>query len=288
MRCKPFVIVFVLGMAVSQPGLARAGDLATEVRAVFTAKCARCHGGNLSRPKGQFGHVLDLKRLAADADKVIPSKPDESALWQMIQNDEMPPPNSPSGPLSAAQKEVIRAWIAAGAPPEGASRSQASPPPTPPPQVSAGDSASAPAGWRTLLWLGKFHLLLLHFPIALLTVAALGELWSVWKNSRVPSPAVRFCVALAAVSAVPATALGWLYALGGAGAGSPGLLALHRWLGTITAAVTVAVAVCSELDTRRAVRSWIMRLLLFAAALLVGVTGHLGGLMVNGQDFYDW
>src|SRR3989442_11709318 len=31
-----------------------------------------------SNPRSGFGHVLDLRRLAADHDKVVPSKPDES------------------------------------------------------------------------------------------------------------------------------------------------------------------------------------------------------------------
>jgi hypothetical protein len=107
-----------------------------------------------------------------------------------------------------------------------------------------------------------------------------------WMGRRPPSPAVRFCLGLAAASAVPAVALGWLFALGGH---SPsGLLALHRWLGTAAGACAVAVAVFSEVDARRGVRSWSTRALLLAGALLVGISAHLGGLMVHGQGFFDW
>jgi hypothetical protein len=128
----------------------------------------------------------------------------------------------------------------------------------------------------------------LHFPIALLFAAAGAELWAVWKQRRTPSAAVRFCLALAAVSAVPVVALGWLHALVGHGLGSPGLLAWHRWLGTLAAAWVVATAVLSELDARRGVRSWGVCLLLLVAALLIGITAHFGGLMAHGTDFYDW
>jgi hypothetical protein len=257
--------------------MARAGrDLAAEVRAVFSGKCARCHGPGLPRPRAGFGHVLDLRRLGAEPDKVVPGKPDESGLWQQVHSGEMPPPDSPSGPLTAQQKEVIRAWIAAGAPAESSA---------PAPQETD-DPPSPPVAWRALRWLGKFHLLIVHFPIALLAAATAGELWSVWKGGRAPSPAVRFCVGLAAASAVPAVALGWLLALGLHG--PSGLLALHRWLGTAAGACAVVVAVYSELDARRGVRGWGTRALLLAGALLVGITAHFGGLLVHGRGFFDW
>jgi mono/diheme cytochrome c family protein len=92
-------------------------DLASEVQVVFKLRCASCHGPNLTRPRGGFGYVLDLRRMASNRELVVPSKPDTSPLWTVIQNEEMPPPGSPSGPLTRKEREVIRAWIAAGAPP---------------------------------------------------------------------------------------------------------------------------------------------------------------------------
>jgi hypothetical protein len=65
---------------------------------------------------GRFGYVLDLKRLAADREKVIPGRPAESELWALVEHDEMPPSDSPHGPLTPSQKETIRDWIAAGSP----------------------------------------------------------------------------------------------------------------------------------------------------------------------------
>src|SRR5438876_9065163 len=66
-------------------------DLSTEVRTVLSVKCAECHGGNLSRPKGRFGHVEDLKRVAGDPQLVVPFRPGESKLWQLVRDNEMPP-----------------------------------------------------------------------------------------------------------------------------------------------------------------------------------------------------
>ena len=30
------------------------------------------------------------------------------------------------------------------------------------------------------------------------------------------------------------------------------------------------------------------RVLLFVGALMIGLTGHFGGILVHGQDFFDW
>ena len=106
-----------LGLWVSRTqSSSRVRNPANEVRIVFQAKCAGCHGPDLPKPQGRFGYVLDLRRLAADREKVIPGRPSESELWQMVEHDEMPPADSPHGPLPLAQKEAIRAWIADGAP----------------------------------------------------------------------------------------------------------------------------------------------------------------------------
>src|SRR5437763_678076 len=104
----------VVGLA--GPGVAPVRDLTAEVRAVFAAKCAGCHGSDLAKPKGRFGYVLDLARVAANREMVVPSAPDESELWVLVHKNEMPPDDAPSGPLTPDQKEVIRTWIAAGAP----------------------------------------------------------------------------------------------------------------------------------------------------------------------------
>src|SRR5882672_5752535 len=79
-------------------------DLATEVRAVFAAKCAGCHGPNLAKPKGRFGYILDLKRVAGNREMVVPSFPEESELWELVRHGEMPPEESPTGPLSNVEK----------------------------------------------------------------------------------------------------------------------------------------------------------------------------------------
>jgi uncharacterized membrane protein len=268
-----FVILCVLGLSSAVSG----ADSASEVRAVFSAKCARCHGPQLEKPRAGFGHILDLRRLAADPKKIVPFKPDESDLWQQVNNDEMPPPDSPTGALTADQKQTIHKWIAEGAPPDREKE---------PSLAEAHEAPAIPFFRRALSWLGKFHLLVLHFPIALMIAALTGEFWSWWKGTRIPAPEVRYCLALAATSAVSTMVLGWCFALGKSN--TTGLLSLHRWLGTLAAGFAIALVVSSEVDVRRGLRNRTTQVLLLVGVLLVSLTAHFGGLMVHGSDFFDW
>lgn len=43
---------------------------------------------------------------------IVPGKPDDSLLWERVDTDEMPP----KSPLTAAERAVLRQWIATGAP----------------------------------------------------------------------------------------------------------------------------------------------------------------------------
>jgi mono/diheme cytochrome c family protein len=286
----------VLSVGVCRPGSARAGDttpsgqrdLASEVRAVFAAKCAGCHGSDLAKPKGRFGYVLDLARVASNREMVVPFRPSESELWDLVERGEMPPAEAPTGTLTAQQQEVIQAWIAAGAPPAASSPPQTLQAMTQPPEEVPAEPTASPPGRRFLHWIGKFHLLLLHFPLGLLVAAAIAECWSLVRASRVPAPAVRFCVILGATFAVATVALGWLHAFNGYGAGMPRLLNLHRWLGTAAGLWVVGTAVFSEQDARRGERRPLTRVLLFVGALLIGLSGHFGGLLAHGEDFFDW
>jgi len=248
---------------------------------VFAARCAGCHGPALARPKGRFGYVLDLARVAGNPELVVPGEPDQSELWELVRRREMPPDDSPTGPLTADETAAVRAWIAAGAPAGG----------SPPAQAADAGPASSPLP-SALRRLGRLHVVLVHFPIALLLAAAAGEVWSArGARSRAagrsaPAPAVHFCVVLGAAGAVAAAALGWLDAWGGAGAGMPTPLDLHRWLGTATAGGAVLTAVLAARDGRRGVRGGGFRAALLVTAGLVAVTGHLGGVLVFGDDFF--
>jgi mono/diheme cytochrome c family protein len=261
-------------------------ELPSRVRSIFVAKCSECHGRGLSRPKAAL-YLNELGPLASNREWVVPHEPEKSYLWTLVRDDDMPAKGAKAGPLNAQEKEIIRSWIAAGAPvsPSSASLSEDSTGtvtagPTPVPQSLA---------MRLLAWFGRFHFLVIHFPIALLTAAALAEAIAAWQGSGIPSPTVRFCVLLGAAGAIAAVALGWLHAdVGGFGGASSTILALHRWLGTTAGLCAMAMVLVSERDNRRNWRSTAFRIILWTGAFIVAVTAHFGGLMVHKNGFFDW
>jgi mono/diheme cytochrome c family protein len=277
--------VFVACFALSSVAYANDDvDLATQTWSIFAAKCANCHGPNLTKPKGRFGYVLDLARVAANREMIVPGSPDESELWELVNRGDMPPADSPTGSLTPKQKAVIHDWITAGAPPadiaETKSLSALEQEPKRGPETQQPSFLT-----RTLGRLGAFHLLVIHFPIALLVAATVRELWGAWQGERRPSPTVRFCVILGAISAVVAAVLGWLHAWNGFGAAMPQPLLLHRWLGTGAALWAVGTAACSEIESRRSARSNWFRVWLLIGCAQVAVAAHLGGILVHGEDF---
>ena len=133
--------------------------------------------------------------------------------------------------------------------------------------------------------IGRLHPLLIHFPIALVVVAVVAEMRATvtgdeqWHTMAVGNLRAGAAFALIAVVA------GWRLA-SGLGMGSTPLLEWHRWLGTVTAVLTLLMAVAtSRSDGRSAVERWIYRMALLCAGALVAVTGHLGALLVWGADF---
>jgi uncharacterized membrane protein len=140
---------------------------------------------------------------------------------------------------------------------------------------------------RPLAWLGKFHPPLTHFPIALLTAAALAELIRMRRPSVLLHHAVRFCVGLGAGGALAAAVLGWLFA-GFRVADDEWVMTAHRWVGSATALSAVIVFVLCERSYAAGKPSGAFRMALFAEAILVATTGFLGGSLIYGLDHYAW
>jgi uncharacterized membrane protein len=136
-----------------------------------------------------------------------------------------------------------------------------------------------------MTFIGKFHPLLVHFPIALVLVAAAAEFVAIvtprkgWRTVAVAN--IRAGAAIGIVTAIT----GWLFAA------SPAVdvttsLAWHRWLGMAGAVGAIGAALLSSrlrVSSRRSAFAY--RFLLFVTALLVAITGHLGGTLVWGAGF---
>ncbi len=118
LRCRCWCLLLLVGTIAA--AMVRAGDGApddggpdfdTQVARILTSRCLECHSG--ADPKGK----LDLSRAKSaisggeSGAAIVRGRPDESYMWQRISADEMPPKH----PLPAGERDVLRAWIAAGA-----------------------------------------------------------------------------------------------------------------------------------------------------------------------------
>jgi Planctomycete cytochrome C len=94
------------------------------VRSVLAESCAPCHSGRGGVARGEFGNIFDVPDMIRRG-LIVPNKPEESRLWKRIDGGEMPPadardPHSPArtiAQLDDKQKDLVRTWIANGAPP---------------------------------------------------------------------------------------------------------------------------------------------------------------------------
>jgi uncharacterized membrane protein len=133
--------------------------------------------------------------------------------------------------------------------------------------------------------IGRLHPMLVHFPIGLVLIAAVAEIVAMATDRREWRTVALTNVRAGAAFSIGAAVAGWRLA------SSPGMeatssLEWHQWLGTIAAVAVFGAALATAgADARSPFGQWVYRTLLFWAAALVAVTGHLGGLLVWGADF---
>lgn len=102
-----------------------------------------------------------------------------------------------------------------------------------------------PTSWTQ--WIGSFHLILLHFPIALINMLAISELFWVWYRKPIFEFSSRFLLISSAILAPPTALLGLIYSYSVSYEGvMEKLLWWHMWFGILTAALAVALAFIKE------------------------------------------
>ncbi len=87
-----------------------------DVKPILSEHCFKCHGPDAAT---LFGNLRLDKFESATKRAIVPGKPDESMLMIRVSHPEkafqMPPKDSGVQPLTPAQKEILRKWIASGA-----------------------------------------------------------------------------------------------------------------------------------------------------------------------------
>ena len=132
---------------------------------------------------------------------------------------------------------------------------------------------------RSIKYVGKYHLMVLHFPIAFLLAAMLMQWCGLITASGDGTVAILFW--FGTFGAIAAAVLGWMYAYDSVYFGDDEQLLLwHRWLGTATAVIAVVLALLRKRLSPKA-----LALALTICAGLVAATAHFGASLVYGADF---
>ncbi|RAJ08075.1 DUF2231 domain-containing protein [Arenibacter echinorum] len=136
-----------------------------------------------------------------------------------------------------------------------------------------------------ILFLGRFHPLVVHLPIGFLIFAFLLELYGRWKRDNSVSMAIEFALLGGAISAVVASALGYMLSL--SGDYDESMLDTHFWFGIATTIVTFfAWSIRSgrlNITKLKGMKPNMASLTL--VVVLVGITGHYGGNLTHGSDY---
>jgi mono/diheme cytochrome c family protein/uncharacterized membrane protein len=253
------------------------------VAEVFRERCGKCHGadGSGKEARSRLPDVPDFTEAAWQA-----RRKDAQLLASILdgKGSDMP---AFRGKISEEEARALVAHVRALVPtPEkpGQEEQEGTPPADP-------AEAKTPECFfeKLVLWLGRFHPPAVHFPIGLLTAAAVAEVLRLATGRPAFDAVSRYCVWFGAVTALVAGTLGWCvgsFRL----ADASWVLTAHSWLGTATVACAGVLVVLSEVSRvpgRRRTRVW-FRVTLLVVALLVFLTGFFGGAVVFGLGHYAW
>jgi uncharacterized membrane protein len=129
---------------------------------------------------------------------------------------------------------------------------------------------------------GRLHAPMVHFPIALLSVAALLEFWQMLRGRSKLADATPVLLVISALSAVVAASFGWIQA--DVEGYRSAVVTWHRWTGIAAAVVSVLAMVLIPLTSGSTGVLRAQRLIVFIGAALVGLTGYLGGDVMHGKN----
>ncbi|MES2458710.1 MAG: DUF1549 domain-containing protein [Bacteroidota bacterium] len=136
------------------------------------------------------------------------------------------------------------------------------------------------------LWefLGHLHPLTVHFPVSVLIIAAILELFTLRNYDSKLRYGINILVIIGAATAAISVLFGWFLALSGDYESSK--LDLHKWTGIATAVLAFFTALLLYLLTKKktsaAIRAY--RSALFSTAIGVTIAGHIGAELTHGNE----
>ena len=133
-----------------------------------------------------------------------------------------------------------------------------------------------------VLFMGRFHPLIVHLPIGFLIFAFILEIFSKWKQTPTLTSSIPFALLSGAISAAVACALG--YMLSTSGDYDENTLNIHFWFGIATTAIAF-LAWLIRIDKIKIAKIKPNISALALIVILISITGHYGGNLTHGSDY---
>lgn len=137
---------------------------------------------------------------------------------------------------------------------------------------------------------GKLHPLVVHFPIALITVAGIFVGLRYFVKDKISEDVVFYSLWIGALSAVVAAAMGWSNADLNGYSDENDIVFDHRWWGTIISGLSLISAIALTILRKKEIRSrpyHINNAAILFCALVIGFVGHFGGQLTYGETYVD-
>lgn len=110
-----FIGIFLDARADEKPS--RGLNFEDDVVPILEVRCFKCHGAETRKGGLDLRRKFTIVKGGDGGAAIQPGKPEESLIIEMIEKKEMPPKEE--DPLDSKQIDVLRRWIAAGAPLKG-------------------------------------------------------------------------------------------------------------------------------------------------------------------------
>ncbi|HZB15088.1 MAG TPA: DUF1549 domain-containing protein, partial [Chryseolinea sp.] len=137
------------------------------------------------------------------------------------------------------------------------------------------------------LWkfLGRLHPLIVHFPIGLLVVALMLELFTLNKKNHNLRPGINLLLIIGALSSVAAVVFGLFLKTQDEYSGD--LITIHQWSGIATAILAIATMMLHARITGQHKSNLlkVYRVVLIFTVVSLTIAGHYGASLTHGADF---
>lgn len=133
-----------------------------------------------------------------------------------------------------------------------------------------------------VIFLGRFHPLLVHLPIGILLIGILMHSLSKKETFKYLKKSVPFILAIGALSAIISCILGYL--LSYQGSYDEDALSNHQWLGIAVTIISI-FAYLSSIWKKTKKNSLINSIMMIAILIGLSFTGHLGGNLTHGSAY---